>query len=202
MLNLWTRWFTDNIKTSFWVNFAATHVWRFLHLQPLVLLLLQILFYELFTLITDNHLTAACCLFKVLTVLRSSGVRRDCSGPDLQVGGRTNCWCNITVASGATLPLWPRWGLHTPDRVGFHNADEHQFFILTSKSVFLESKWSEVDSMFLSKLLNQSSVSYSLIDGWKHALTSTVKSFIYKTQRDLNAPQHLTGNLISARRKN
>lgn len=26
-------------------------------------------FYELFTLITDNHLTAACCLFKVLTVL-------------------------------------------------------------------------------------------------------------------------------------
>lgn len=69
MLNLWTRWFTDAIKTSFWVNFAASHVWRFLHLQPLVLLLLQILFYELFTLITDNHLTAACCLFKVLTVL-------------------------------------------------------------------------------------------------------------------------------------
>lgn len=29
MLNLWTRWFTDNIKTSFWVNFAASHVWRF-----------------------------------------------------------------------------------------------------------------------------------------------------------------------------
>lgn len=41
----------------------------FLHLQPLVLLLLQILFYELFTLITDIHLAEACCLFKVLTVL-------------------------------------------------------------------------------------------------------------------------------------
>lgn len=110
----------------------------FLHLQPLVLLLLQILFYELFTLITDNHLAAACCLFKVLTVLRSSGVRRDCSGPDLQVGGRTNCWCNITVASGATLPLWPRWGLNTPDRVGFHNADEHE---LTSSSFWLQNQF-------------------------------------------------------------